>query len=302
MSTGDSIGMMEGAFFVSRSEILEWINDLLELSLTKVEQAATGAVYCQIIDSIYPGSFAFSKVKWGAKHEYEFVENYKVLQQAFQKNGITKHIEVAKLVKAKYQDNLEFLQWMKRYFDINYNGEPYDAVGRRKGADLYYIGQGNKPQPGKGARAGAGAARSGVGVKKKPAYKSAAPSLGVKKGAAAGGGASSAKVKELEGELAELKLTSDTLEKERDFYFGKLRDIEVLLQHYQEQNIPTVDMVLKILYATEDEKVEVDDQGNLQITNANGEVIEQDGAGNDGDQLLDDDGHDPELVDDDGMQ
>lgn len=193
-------------------------------------------------------------------------------------------------MKAKYQDNLEFLQWMKRYFDINYNGEPYDALGRRKGADLYYIGQGNKPQPKAGARKAGGAAAA----RKKPAYKSAAPSLGVKKGPSAGaGGASSAKVKELEGELAEIKLTSDTLEKERDFYFGKLRDIEVLLQHYQDQNIPTVEMVLKILYATEDEKVEVDDAGNLNITNANGEPIGEEEAPQDEaaeDQLLDEDG------------
>jgi RP/EB family microtubule-associated protein len=36
-------------------------------------------------------------------------------------------------VKAKYQDNLEFLQWMKRFFDIKYNGADYDAVNRRKG-------------------------------------------------------------------------------------------------------------------------------------------------------------------------
>jgi RP/EB family microtubule-associated protein len=62
------------------------------------------------------------KVKWGAKHDYEFVENYKVLQQAFQKNDIKRYIDVDKLVKAKYQDNLEFLQWMKRFFDIKYNG------------------------------------------------------------------------------------------------------------------------------------------------------------------------------------
>lgn len=33
---------------------------------------------------------------------------------------------------------------MKRYYDINYNGEPYDAVGRRKGQDLFYILGGGK--------------------------------------------------------------------------------------------------------------------------------------------------------------
>lgn len=50
------------------------------MNLSKVEQVATGAVYCQIIDAIYPGTVQMSKVKWNAKHEYEFIENYKVLQ------------------------------------------------------------------------------------------------------------------------------------------------------------------------------------------------------------------------------
>ena len=37
-------------------------------------------------------------------------------------------------------------------------------------------------------------------------------------------------MKQLQEELSEAKMNMDTLEKERDFYFGKLRDIEMLLQ------------------------------------------------------------------------
>jgi hypothetical protein len=37
----------------SRQELIQWINDLLQLNYTKVEQCGTGAVYCQIMDSIY---------------------------------------------------------------------------------------------------------------------------------------------------------------------------------------------------------------------------------------------------------
>lgn len=241
------------------------------------------------MDAIYPGTFPIGKVNWQAKHEYEFVNNFKILQKAFDKNGITRHIEVEKLVKAKYQDNLEFMQWLKRYFDLNYNGEPYDAVGRRKGQDLHYIGSGNRPVGGTAKTAGAApkkktfAASSSTGGAKK-FTKPSASGIGAAAGAAAvGAGAGSAvqqkKIQELEGEIAELKLTSDTLEKERDFYFGKLRDIEVLLQAYQDQDIPVVDMVLKILYATEDEKVEVDENGNLNITNsAEGGVAQEDPA------------------------
>ncbi len=43
---------------------------------------------------------------------------------------------------------------MKRLFDIKFNaGQEYDAVGRRKGQDLFYILGGNKVAPG-GASAG----------------------------------------------------------------------------------------------------------------------------------------------------
>jgi RP/EB family microtubule-associated protein len=130
------IGMMEGAFFVSRGELLLWINKTFSLNLTKIEQLGTGAVYCQILDAIFPGKVNMTRVNFKAKLEWEFVNNFKVLQQSFLKCNLNKHIEVEKLVKAKYQDNLEFAQWMKRYYDLNGGGsKEYDAIMRRGGVE-----------------------------------------------------------------------------------------------------------------------------------------------------------------------
>eukprot|EP00743_Colponemidia_sp_Colp-15_P002132 GILK01002314.1.p1 GENE.GILK01002314.1~~GILK01002314.1.p1 ORF type:complete len:312 (+),score=62.27 GILK01002314.1:43-936(+) len=271
----EAIGMMEGAFFVGRGELLSWINTFFKLNLTKVEQVASGAVHCQIMDAIFPGKVPMHKVNWKAKHEYEFVKNYKILQDVFTKCNIGKHIEVEKLVKAKYQDNLEFLQWMKRYFDLHYAGGEYDAVERRKGENI--------PEGGAPARASsvpkpaAAATRepsrvSKVAPVKKSAEAENVPPAGntapvrkaaaVKSTAAAHDGELSSKLHDLQQQNTELKLTVDGLEKERDFYFGKLRDIEILCQTHPDQSMELIQTIQKILYATEEDFVQVDAEGN----------------------------------------
>ena len=94
---------MDAAYFTGRKELLEFFNDLLELKLTKIEQTASGAIACQITELIYPNSIALMKIDWGAKTDYEYVQNYKLLQIAFTKNKIQRFVDVDKLIRAKYQ-------------------------------------------------------------------------------------------------------------------------------------------------------------------------------------------------------
>ena len=38
-------------------------------------------------------------------------------------------ISIDKIVKGRFQDNFEFVQWFKKFFDANHDGRPYDAQG-----------------------------------------------------------------------------------------------------------------------------------------------------------------------------
>ncbi len=113
------------------------------------------------------------QVDFNAKNDYEYINNYKILQAAFTKLGIDKvgvrnppatwlsvrdpppatwlscclfkalldtnvccfvqHVEVNKLIRARPLDNIEFMQWLKSYFDSHSNGQNlnYDAAARR---------------------------------------------------------------------------------------------------------------------------------------------------------------------------
>ncbi|KAL5064786.1 hypothetical protein RYX36_026523 [Vicia faba] len=143
-----NIGIMDSAYFVGRNEILSWINNRLQLNLSRIEEAASGAVQCQMMDVAHRGVVPMHK-----------------------------HIEVSRLVKGRPLDNLEFLQWLKRYCDS----------------------------------------------------------------------------------VADLKLTVDAREKERDFYFAKLRDIEIICQTPEVENISITVAIKKILYATDTEESVLDE-------------------------------------------
>ena len=195
--------------------------------------------------------------------------NYKVLQSCFTKHNIEKTVLVDKLIRCRFQDNLEFLQWLKKYWVQNKDSTTaYDPTSRRK----------FRPVPnGSGTSSG-----SSLNVAKRRSIAttgtnfssgtSRPSSVGLRKISSDHLSAVQSELSQAQGQIANLENELDTykdaitiMERERDFYFGKLRDIEILVQSsqdlIQEGIYPTdgsgslekfLNKVQQILYATED--------------------------------------------------
>ncbi|PKA55994.1 Microtubule-associated protein RP/EB family member 1C [Apostasia shenzhenica] len=242
-----NIGTMDSAYFVGRNEILAWINATLQLNLSKVEEAASGAIQCQLMDAVHPGMVPMHKVNFDAKNEYEMIQNYKVLQDVFNKLKITKHIEVNKLVKGRPLDNLEFMQWMKRYCDTVNGGtqKSYNAIERRDSC------KGGKEANKRAMNIQASSKTSSAGSRANSAHcsrKNDTSSANTLQKTP-----STAELQAHDEQITEMKLFVDNLEKERDFYYTKLRDIEILCQRPEVEHLPIVRVIQRILYSTDEE-------------------------------------------------
>uniref|UniRef100_A0A0N8BXY2 Putative Microtubule-associated protein RP/EB family member n=1 Tax=Daphnia magna TaxID=35525 RepID=A0A0N8BXY2_9CRUS len=158
---------------LSRHDMLAWVNDCLMSNLTKIEEMCTGAAYCQFMDMLFPGSMMVKKVKYKTNLEHEYIQNFKLLQGSFKKMNVDKIIPVDKLIKGRFQDNFEFLQWFKKFFDANYDGSPYDAVEARGGEVL---GLGPATQGGSQSHLGGSGRHSpSTGSYSRQAYNKPAP-------------------------------------------------------------------------------------------------------------------------------
>ncbi|KAJ3064326.1 hypothetical protein HDU98_012255 [Podochytrium sp. JEL0797] len=246
-----------------------------------------------------------SRIKFNTTNEYDFVNNYKILQSVFNKHKIERNVPIDKLVKCRYQDNLEFLQWMKKYWDAFYPGGRYDAAARRnittqsRTTSPVSPGSTLKRSPSTTSsnasvtrlRPGSGGAASGVGKggmsSSRNGQQQQAPgklrALSMASDDSWGGSSSShmitqpseipqhqskqsvspshtlqqqqeTLIRNLDQQVGDLKIAADTLERERNFYYLKLRDLEVLVLEKLDspENIPFLHEIQTILYATEE--------------------------------------------------
>ncbi|XP_073686710.1 microtubule-associated protein RP/EB family member 2-like [Garra rufa] len=199
-----------------------------------------------------------------AKFTSQAVSRHRSPQKGSSANVIV-IIPVEKLVKGRFQDNLDFIQWFKKFFDANYDGKEYDPVQARQGQDAI-----PPPDPGEqifnlpkkslhaASSPTAGATRSASSTPKsststsrpssakKIPVMSATPAKGEKE--------LEAQVTQLNEQMNTLKLALEGVEKERDFYFGKLREVELLCQEQGQDNGPFVERLMEVLYSADDQE------------------------------------------------
>ena len=57
------IVMPESSYYTGKSELLQWVNDILELQLVGLEELSNGAVYCQLFDAYFPETVNMHRVR-----------------------------------------------------------------------------------------------------------------------------------------------------------------------------------------------------------------------------------------------
>ncbi|XP_070070280.1 microtubule-associated protein RP/EB family member 1 isoform X8 [Drosophila takahashii] len=262
---------------LSRHDMLAWVNDCLQSQFSKIEELCTGAAYCQFMDMLFPNSVPVKRVKFRTNLEHEYIQNFKILQAGFKKMSVDKIIPIDKLIKGRFQDNFEFLQWFKKFFDANYDGRDYDASAVREGAPMGFGSGAGKSLPGTAAsgvhssyrRAPTATARPATTTTVKPTVSKVLPrtnnaapasritaganSTGTVKKNDAGNSVNNQQIEEMSNQVMDMRINLEGLEKERDFYFSKLRDIEILCQEADDgEQHPLIQKIMDILYATED--------------------------------------------------
>ena len=75
--------------------------------------------FCHVLRiSASAGQVPLHRVNFSARTEYEKLQNLKILQDVFAKCDIKRAVDIKKLVNGKFQDNMEFCQWLKHFHSI----------------------------------------------------------------------------------------------------------------------------------------------------------------------------------------
>jgi len=160
---------------------------------------------------------------------------------------------------------------MKKYWDSNFPGGQYDAVARRKGLTPVIfepsLANVTSSKPVRSASAGMVSAlpRSPKGAVRVASTASIAHAPGTPSTLSN----LQQSITNMNRSLTEMRMSLEDMEKERDFYFGKLRDVEAVTQRYTDPAVTATSFfkeIIEALYKTE-EGFEIPEETVMENTN-----------------------------------
>ena len=122
---------------LGRSELLGWVNKIIESDYIKIEDLSDGVGFCQIIDAFFKNvSRDLNSLKLYSISEIELKQrNLSLLNSILGKTGCIKQVDPLKLSKGIFSVNLEFLQYLfdfihKKFGDV-FPKKKYKGLKRR---------------------------------------------------------------------------------------------------------------------------------------------------------------------------
>jgi RP/EB family microtubule-associated protein len=270
----------------SKSELLDWINQFFNLNYTKIEQCGNGVVYCLIFNALFPNIINIQRIQKNPNSEFQILNNYKLLQSGFSKVKISRDVNVERLIKCRLQDNLEFLQWFGKLWcenNKNFSFSSYSSSSSLTSNNLMTprsnsrrstsinsstnINSNIDTSTNKNTSTNSNNRFSVTPSSKRlisnPSRLSSSSSSNISKQQQLLDNSEIEKLKDeiklLNQSLNDITNLKDGLEIERNFYFNKLRDIEIICQNIQQnqnnENLTIFQLIndlMEIMYTTED--------------------------------------------------
>ncbi|EDW71243.1 uncharacterized protein Dvir_GJ16253 [Drosophila virilis] len=114
---------------------ISWINDALQAEVKELQELCTGAIYCQLMHlGLFPKDVPIAKVHFCCDLQREFETNYRIPRNSFTNLDLNIEIPVRKLQYGR--GHYEFVNWFHKFYRVNSNDEPYDALQVRRGSRI----------------------------------------------------------------------------------------------------------------------------------------------------------------------
>ena len=131
-------------------KLQKFFENLLGLRMMKVKQIGCGAIACQLVEYVFPGSLSLSEVNWAARTVMEKQRNHELLQLALAKHNVRwitstgkkkMSEQTRKVLRGGKGSCLEFCRCLKGLYNrvaptLGEQRKGYDPVAARGGASL----------------------------------------------------------------------------------------------------------------------------------------------------------------------